>query len=39
LGAIVDARGADGEFPRLDEGALDGDGEENVGVVEIIFLE
>jgi hypothetical protein len=38
LSAIPDSRGAQGQFPATDTRALDGDGEENVRVIEIVVI-
>src|ERR1700680_2636260 len=39
LSSIANARRAQREFPPVDAGALDGDGKENVGVVQIVVIE
>src|SRR5215470_3578769 len=39
LAAIADVRGAQSKFPAVDARAFDGDGEKEVGIVEIVVVE
>src|SRR5437899_5862942 len=39
LAAVTDARGAHSEFPAVDARTLDGDGEKEIGIVEIVVIE
>ena len=39
LAAVVEARRMQGEFPAIDTSALNGDGDEDFGVIEIVVVE